>query len=63
MIRETQTSMQQPGEKVHGNAVDAELASLQKSRDYAIERQKLGEDVSALLAYYDEKIARLMYVR
>jgi len=62
MIRDTDTN-RKPGEASYGNAVDADLAALRKSRAFAVERQKLGEDVSALLAYYDEKIARLLHLR
>lgn len=62
MIRDTDTH-KRPGERTYGNAVDSDLASLRKGREFAVERQKLGEDVSALLAYYDERIARLLHVR
>ena len=62
MIRDTDTT-RKPGERTYGNAVDSDLAALRKSREFALERQKLGDDVSALLAYYDERIARLLHVR
>lgn len=58
MIRDLNV-LQKPGEKRYGNNIEAELAALIKNRDFALEQEKKGRDVKALLAYYDEQIARM----
>jgi hypothetical protein len=58
MIHNTDT-LNKPGERQYGNSIEAGIAALQKNRTFALERQKKGFDVTALLAYYDEQIARL----
>jgi hypothetical protein len=64
MIRDTSGTTNKPGEKTFGNAIDAELDSLMKSRAFAVKQQeKTGQDVSELLALYDEQIARLKGMR
>ncbi len=62
MIRDTNTTTN-PNEFAHANGVDANLANLYKSRDFALEKQKKGKDMSVLIAWYDEQIARMKFIR
>ena len=62
MIRDSQATLN-GNNSPHANAVDAELDNLRKSREFAVEKQKKGHNVNALLAYYDERIAHLMTLR
>jgi predicted ATP-binding protein involved in virulence len=62
MIRDSRATLND-NTSPHANAVDAELDNLRRSREFAVERQKKGQNVDALLAYYDEHIARLMALR
>ena len=59
MIRDTSSTTKKPGEKVYGNAIEADLAALQRSREFAVQEQEKGHDRSALIAHYDERIAKL----
>lgn len=62
MIRDNNATTN-PKEFAHANGVDANLANLIKSREFAVEKQAQGKDMSVLIAWYDEQIARMKAIR